>query len=229
MGEIMIARLTLAAISVAAFCGAASAATVYDTTSAVGSNSDHSLWIKGGLGQGIGSDFDFDPAGRLVLNDDGTGSLTGTVVSQNDATSGFEVNYKFDSTFIQPPSFKSQNGSAENATTIFRDLEEGMLEGFGKLAGLVLSISRMPADGKYAAQIGEDANNKNDNLGMAVWFTINVEQASCVICHSNKIKNLDGQQGDINVDLAPVPVPASLPLLIGGLAGLGLMRRRARA
>ncbi len=218
--------------------GAASAATAtvtnqYKASSAIGSGADHSLWISTGLGGGIGKDFDFDPAGLMTFLADGTASLIGRVVSQSNAGAWFDLAFNFDSTFLQTPNFKSENGSTETTGTFFRDLESGSLTGGGILAGLDLSITRLPVNGYYAAQIGagtptqNGANNKNNNFGMAVWFKIGVESATCSICSGNGvIDNLDGKQGDVNIDLSPVPVPAAGLLLAGALGALGILRRR---
>lgn len=40
--------------------------------------------------------------------------------------------------------------------------------------------------------------------------------------------NLVGTGGSLTVEFAPVPLPAALPFLLSGLAGLGLLRRRKR-
>ncbi len=233
-------KLIATAVFALTFAGAASAATItaeYDATSAVGSGADHSIWISGGLGAGIGSDFDFDPAGRFTLYDDGTATLKGSIVSQTRADAGFTLSFDYDSVFDGfTPKFKSENGSKEVlGSTFFRDMEGGTLIGTGVLAGLNLSVSRKPVDGPYATQIGPSngtdngANNKNKNFGMANWFMINVDSATCSVCSGNSvIANLNGKQGDVNVDLAAVPIPAAGYLMFGGLFALAGLRRRRR-
>lgn len=220
--------------------GAAMAASVtasYKATSAVGSGNDHSIWISTGLGAGIGKDFDFDPAGAFTLYDDGTAKLKGQIVSQDNAAAGFDLVFNYDNEFDWGnPIFKSENGSAATAETFYRNLTDGTLTGTGVLAGLNLSVSRKPADGPYATQIGPSdgnnigANNKNKNFGMATWFTITLLESDCgAICNGNStIANLNGKQGDVNIDLEPVPVPATGLLLVGGLAALSGLRRRKR-
>ena len=202
-------------------------------TSAVGSGADHSLWISTGINDDIGSDFDFDPAGLFTLFDDGTATLTGTVISQDDNTSGFKLSFNYDNHFDFVPQFKSENGSVSTPDTFFRDLEGGSLIGFGQLDGLNLSVTRRPADGPYATQIGpgtdtnNGANNKNQNFGMAHWLTLIVEDKDCDICKYDDFRNLNHKQADINIDLAPVPLPATALFMISGVLGLlGFQRRK---
>jgi opacity protein-like surface antigen len=241
--------MTAAVLAVGA--SAASAASVvqeWTATSAVGSGSDHSLWISTGLGNGVGKDFDFVPGGAFRMFDDGTGTLTGNVESQNNAGSGFAVSFDYDSDFsgntVTNPVFKSENGSVETADTFYMDMEGGSLTGFGLLAGLNLNVSRMPADGRFATQIGSGtatengANNKNNEFGLANWFFITIDGTpTCAICSNNSVlaslsSKFGGVQGDINLNLtpSPVPLPASGLLLLAAAGGLtGLRRRKSKA
>lgn len=234
----------LKALAVAAACiigSQANAATIthnYEVTSAVGSGNDHSLWISSGLGSGIGRDFDFSPAGMFSIFSNGMAKLTGRVVSQDNPAAGFDLSFMYDNTFLKDPKFKSENGSVATDDTFFLDLEGGTLIGTGLLAGLDLSVVRKPANGKYATQIGSGtdtqngANNKNSNFGMSTWFTIQVDRADCIICNTSTIQNLNGRQGDINIDLnvAPVPLPAGgLLLLTAFAAAAGLHLRKSAA
>jgi len=225
------------AVVLAAPVAAAQLTAKYKVTSAVGSGNDHAVWIKGGLGAGIGSDFDFDSYGLMRLYDDGTATMKGKLVSQTRKDAGFVMSYIWDNTYAGfSPKFKSENGSkAVAGETFYRDLEGGTLSGRGVLKGLELSVTRKPAKGPYATQIGpsngmnKGANNKNKNFGIATWFSISVDQADCEICLNNtSIASLNGRQGDINADLAPVPLPAAGMMLVGGIAVLGGVGRRAK-
>jgi hypothetical protein len=243
MRKTLLALVAIAALSVFSAAHATIAANemLFTPSSAVGSGSDHSLWIQGGVGAGIGSDFDFidgGPAQRLFALEMGGGEqaiLVGRVESQDKAGTGFDILFLYDNNypFLGGPQFKSENGSAEVlGQTIFRDLELGIMVGYGMLEGLELSVERRPADGPYATQIGPSngmdngANNKNMNYGMAHWFTMTVEENDCMICKD--ISDLNGRQGDINVDLTKVPVPAPLALMLSGLAGLLGFSRRSK-
>ena len=169
-------------------------------------------------------------------------NLSGTVVSQDNANAGFVIDFDYNKFFVTngsvafTPTFKSENGSASASDAILRNLIGGTMTGTGILAGLNLSVTRLPANGSDATQVGSSpgtgtrgANNKNDNLGMANWFKITVDSSACgTFCTTNasEISSLNGRQGDINVDLAPVPLPAGMLLLLTGIAGLGAARRR---
>jgi hypothetical protein len=227
-----------AAIAVIASTAAQAATEQFNATSAVGSGADHSLWISGGIAGGLGSDFDFDPAGLFTIDENDVGSLTGRVVSQSAGFSdtGFEVNF----TYVQPafaPQFKSENSSAGAADLRFTYLEGGTLTGFGQLQDVILNVVAKPQNDTYAAQWGSapddltvGPNNKNSNFGMAHWFTIDSIGGMCFtdFCdqYRSSIRGLVGTQGDINVDLAPIPLPAGGVLLLTGLAAAAGLRRR---
>lgn len=80
-----------------------------------------------------------------------------------------------------------------------------------------MDLSEAPADGSAPFQIGFGANGKNTNFGGSGWFTYTVNGGTT------------SYRGDFNVDLATAPLPASMLLLLGGLGGVSLMRRRKSA
>ncbi len=231
--------------------GMASAATLdkaYKATSAMGSGnvtSDHSLWIKGGGTPIIGSDFDFAPAADFLTYTDGTATLTGKAVSQNvmepGHSAGFDVAFSYDSNFGFTPTFKSENGSAAGADTFYLNLTGGTLLGTGLLKGLNLMVTRMPANGTEATQIGSGtgsvrgANNKNTNFGMAHWFFVSAiteGENTCTSTFCDLYELADSRRGDINVDLAmvtrttPIPLPGTGLLILGGMGALAMARRQ---
>ncbi|MEM6373247.1 MAG: VPLPA-CTERM sorting domain-containing protein [Pseudomonadota bacterium] len=228
------------ALSVPTAFAASAATEEYYATSAVGSGSDHSLWIMGGFGD-LGSDFDFDPAGLFTIDDTDAGTLTGRAVSQTSGYSGtgFDVSFTY-GTAPFTPAFKPENGSAPGADIRYTFLTGGTLTGFGDLLGLTLAVLAKPLTGPEAAQWGSSMdgsttgpNNKNANFGMAHWFMVDSIDNACTtsFCatYSGDIADLLGRQGDINVDLTPVPLPAGLPLLAAGIAGFAVLRRRKAA
>ncbi|MEM9473088.1 MAG: hypothetical protein AAGA00_14110, partial [Pseudomonadota bacterium] len=226
-------------------------AATFLATSAVGNGADHSLWIKNGIGGGLGSDFDFSPAGTFEIDAAGVGGLDGTVLSQSAGfgATGFVVDFEYDlSAAGFTPTFKSENGSAPGPDIAYTYLTGGTLTGIGALDGLVLTVEAKPLDGTAAVQYGsaplttEGPNNKNQNRGLAHWFSISNVNNGCTTTYcggdgiADAISNLLGRQGDINLDIAldpnqnipGVPIPAALPLLMSALGFFGFMGWRRK-
>lgn len=240
-------RTTLMTVAlVAAVASTAKATTVtesYAVTSAVGSGSDHGLWLKKGVKKVSGRDFDFEPGATLTFFDDGTGELTGRVVSQNNPNAFFDVAFNYDQDFAKTPKPKKENGfSPANDPNgwQFHNFSGGSLTGGGALDGLVLDVTQRPKSGKHPLQLGQGANGKNSKLGASQWFY--AKQALSGACTSDLCRLFkSAQQGDVNIDLmlgppigstVAVPLPGALPMFTSALALLGLgyvgrTRRRA--
>lgn len=229
-------RTTLAALAlttvVAPAAQAVTVTEIYNVSSAVGSNSDHSLWLKKGVKNVAGRDFDFLAGAQLKFFSDGSGELAGRVVSQNNANAFFDVAITYDQDFDRTPEPKRENGfSPANDPDgwDFFSFAGGSLTGGGDLAGLVLEMTQRPKNGKHPLQVGNGANGKNSNLGAAQWFY--VKQAMNGACLSDLCKLFKtAQKGDVNIDLTPafgpvtsVPLPGALPMMTSGLALLGFM------
>ena len=105
------------------------------------------------------------------------------------------------------------------------------------LFGLNIDVSLMRGvNDEFAVQVGSGitptttgANNKNPNFGAAFWFQSEVVSADCAACDQSTFGRIHNKQGDININLEPVPLPASGLLIIAGLGALGVMRRRQSA
>ena len=187
--------------------------------------------------------------GQMTETSAGNYEITGRVVADDSAVlgeiSGFDMSFVYSDILDFTPMFKSEGGvgpngrvdSVETGNETYLNMVTGTLTGYGALAGLDLTLTRMPANGPYATQIGAGsadalgANNHSRNFGLANWFFIDsVDSATCMICIGNdNITNMVG--GDLNVDLvstvSEVPVPAAGLLMLTGLAGFGAMRRRS--
>ena len=224
------ATLLLTAPAVASTLSPAANGT-YTLSSAIGSGSDHSVWLTV-FTQKKHRDFDFGEGASFVLDDDGA-LLTGDVFADNGREGGFTINFEYTTdlpTYASAdgePTFKSENGSQENASTSYLHLVSGQLTGFGvyENANFVATAFPDPENEAYATQLGFGANNKNDNLGLANWFTI----TAAADCTSWVCDQAEGEvRGDVNIDLAPVPLPAAGFLLLAALGGMGVAGRRAR-
>ena len=225
-------------LGVCAHINAASAATFSATSY---SETGHSLWIAGGLGGGYGSDFHFDPAGVFTTNGVDEANLSGRIVSENRPQGGFILNFDYNDDFGRyTPAYKRELGAkSEPLDNYFLNLAGGTLVGFGdELEGLVLSVTRRPelstSTARYATQVGTGSNAKDkDDYGLANWFYIDVDEFACLICTDATgglfESVLDNQRGDINIDLAPVPLPAGGLLMISAMAGFGAMRKFRKA
>lgn len=217
-------KTILAFAAAVALAAAPASAATYKATSAIGSGADHSVWLKA-LGED--SDFSFDPFGTLMLGEQ-TGWLEGSAKSHTKA-GGFDLHFNYTrdlSAYGNDPTFKVENGSSEHADTFYLTMTGGTLKGFGYYAGIVFNTSTMPVptDQTYATQIGTSANNKNDKYGLANWFFLETTQ----YCSNQNVNLCDVSwtQGDINIDLAPVPLPAAGLLLLAAIGGMSVFGRR---
>lgn len=226
----MIFKTFIAAAAIAVTSSGAFAATLtatYDVTSAessaYNSSGGHSVWLPSETSGGGNADhFDFLSAGTFSVYDDGSATLTGIASHETSgAANGFEVSVSF----AQAPGTYAGKKELSNAayapigtidpsTWSFYNLMSGTLKGFGSFAGSVLDLAEAPSDGSAPFQIGFGANGKNLEFGGSGWFTY------------TKNNGTASYRGDFNVDLAPVPLPASAFLLMGAIGGLGAMRRR---
>ncbi len=176
----------------------------------------HALWFAEGT-----NDYVFAPSpGLLTELDDGTARIEGTVFSISQPGSGFTIDLLLEGRTTSAPAgspkkelideaYTEHGGPIDPATWYFYESFTGTLTGVGDSAGIVYAITQRGP----AFQIGMGASGKNLDLGAAAWFWAEDE-------HGNQVR------GDLNLNLAVVPVPAALPLMLSALVALGLRRRR---
>lgn len=201
----------------------------YETESVNTGSNLHTFWLPNLLFS-ASNYWQFDSAGGSFNYDGTTAKLTGTIVNNSDASKMFSVDVNLNFTQKGGRTSKCELGGAcssaqyNNQENFFEYFSYGSatLTGLGMLTGLMLDLTEAPADGKYPPQLGYGANNKDlDEFGLSTWFfwkTIGTNAA---------LRTASGQ-GDINIELTPVPVPAALPLLAGGLGLMGFMSWRRR-
>lgn len=178
----------------------------------------HAVWFAQGT-----NDYVFAPAsGNLTEFDDGTALIEGTVYSISQPASGFTIELFLNGRTNTAPdgspkmelldnAYMENGGPIDTSAWYFYESFTGTLTGVGDLAGTSYTITQRGP----AFQIGLGASGKNIDLGAAAWFWAEDE-------HGNRI------EGDFNLNLTAVPVPAALPLMLSALVALGLRRRRDR-
>lgn len=252
----MLKSFIAAAAAASAVVGMANAAVVtratvvesYDASSAIGRGADHSGWMpffENMAGTPLderrnGSDFDFLPNGTLTVRSDDTARLTGMLISQVDPTYKFMVSVDFmrragpgsggPKQELPNSSYAANGGPIDPSTWNYFDLTGGSLTGMGSFAGLDLNLEERPRNSVFPMQMGEGANGKNHNLGLAVWFFATAADS----CDGHDLCENFAQRyfgGDFNLNLSPnaVPLPAGAVLFLTGVAGVAGMRGRAKA
>jgi hypothetical protein len=227
----------LAAVIAVAFTStAATASTVYKATTAYKDSygiygDGHSLTLNG-------DKYSFGADGRFV-DDGATATLTGNVF--NSSGGGYYVDLSFN---LIPPgtvpapspkkelkssAYSENGGPVDVSTWSFWSLIEGgvsTLTGTNLNAGLNYDVISKPINGPYYFQSGFGANGKNVGDGLSGWLYL--QGTTTAAMNTNTCGAQAGQTCDFNIDLSTVPLPASAVLLIGGLAGLGTLRRRRK-
>lgn len=211
---------------VAASAVSVSAAT-YDAFSHLEGNPlapEHSVWFGSGPSGATGSKpnhflFENSAAGKGSFVVNGTSAtLSGTV--KNAAGEGFDMTVHLVET-TDPGTYKNPFGADTNTWTFydFDPQKTSMLTSLSdNLKNYVISLRGAP----LKVQVGIGANDKNaDLLGLSTWVTFT--DADCRV-------NCEQRDGDINILLAPVPLPATaalLPVALGVMGAIGRRRRRA--
>ncbi|MCB9529367.1 MAG: hypothetical protein H6701_13460 [Myxococcales bacterium] len=144
---------------------------------------------------------------RLVVRSDGSARLTGTahiVAGPNPAGQEWAV----DVTFAyrgQGPAFggpKIENPPLQPRAVTDEWHYYDMTAGTLTRPGSHVTLTQMPADGRFPMQLGIAANGKDGDLGLSLWFTWVRRDANGTGC--------DGH-GDFNLDLEPIDTEGCVP------------------
>jgi hypothetical protein len=153
---------------------------------AFGQGGNWSIWLPQfatDLGGDVTTEWHFDAdGGVLTALDDGTATITGTVINTGDNTKSLIISIdladkKNWTDWHNGPNNGSYKDDYGYGATHYQDWDYYVLQststlvGTGDLAGTTLNLAHAPANLYYAIQVGIGANNNNGNLGGGGWFT----------------------------------------------------------
>lgn len=219
-------NIAATAFALLAFSAVTASAATYDAFSHLEGNPlapEHSVWFGSGPSGATGSKpnhflFENSAAGKgsFVVNGT-TATLSGIV--RNAAGEGFDMTVHLVET-SDPGTYKNPFGADTNTWTFydFDPQKTSILTSLSaNLKNYVISLRGAP----LAVQFGIGANDKNAGLlGLSTW--VSFMEANCQ-------DRCETREGDINILLAPVPLPATvvlLPVALGMMGAIGRRRRR---
>ncbi len=147
---------------------------------AVNSFESIALWLPGI--DGVGANYIFTAAGGSISTDPTTGNkhLTGEVFNTQNANQGWMIDILLTDE-RNWEEWSANGGDYKDDANVAGDhyldwnfyvlnAEASVLIGTGDFEGSTLNLTHMPANLLYGFQLGQAANNRNDEFGMSGWF-----------------------------------------------------------
>ncbi|MEM6409596.1 MAG: VPLPA-CTERM sorting domain-containing protein [Pseudomonadota bacterium] len=182
-------------------------------------------------GAGVSTQWSFDPGANFEF-DGSTATLSAIASNVGVDALKIAIDMTFNVTPTQTP-YCQQGGpkdcsgqSFDTSEWTYFTVASSTWTGLGDMAGIIIDIT---SDAGHNPQAGIGANALDGDLGFSMWFDWTASGTATSANASNYTFNTSGGTSatDINIDLAPVPLPAAGWLLVAGLAGLGALRRRS--
>jgi hypothetical protein len=227
--------VAIAIVAATAFGTGATAATdyegVYDATSVNTNGNLHTLWLPDLFSSpSVNAYWQFvpNPGKFKVAAGNATAHLTGTIVNNvmNNLSMMVDIAYTLRNP-NQPGTggFKGGSGDVSDAANwSFFTMTLATLTGTGDLGGLQLSLTEIAS---VPFQLGDGANDKNPGLGASGWFTWVVDSQASNTTYSAQASPGHGDV-NLNLKLAPIPLPATGILLVGAIGALGAAAARKK-
>ncbi len=226
--------------------------TTYTATDYTSPSIGHGVWLgtnplsgltPSGTG-GSSSQYFSLSNGVFTELDDGTASLTGSLVNNGNSDLTFDISLTLtvpkDLDETGGPSTgepKLGNGSGDPTTWDYYMMWEGTLTGTGNLAGV---IDVEGVSGKPFFQVGDGANDKDSDFGASGWMDYESTGITRTLGSGHTLQTgafstfNSGSHGDVNIDLefksrTTVPDAGGTAALLGlSILGMAIAKRGKR-
>ncbi|MEM7470855.1 MAG: VPLPA-CTERM sorting domain-containing protein [Pseudomonadota bacterium] len=177
-------------------------------------------------GTGVGTQWSFDE-GSYFSYDGSTASLSAIASNVGVSALKIAIEMTFDVATGTPYCQSISCASLPTADWTYFTVSSSSWIGMGDMAGIVIDVT---SDPRHNPQAGIGANALDGDLGFSMWFDWTASGTATSPNASKYTFNTSGGTSatDINIDLAPVPLPAAGWLLLAGLGGMGYMGRRKK-
>jgi len=171
----------------------------------------------------------YDISGDFRIVDDGAGNWLGHLEASavNPHGTLADIDMWFEDFTTEDGVWKSEVGNPEPTDAwYFQAIGESSTIEFHETDGsepMSFLFDAFEIVDPYSLQIGTGGNNKNpEAFGASMWFLAGVTDTGLGTV------DLRDKHWDLNLNFHEVPLPATLPLLLAGLLGLGAFARRHR-